>query len=38
VRAAILAELPGARVVEGDIFGSVGMGLGIEAARRYGPA
>lgn len=36
VRAAILAKAPDARVVEGDIFGSVGMGLTIEAANRYG--
>jgi hypothetical chaperone protein len=36
VRAAILAALPDARVVEGDTFGSVGTGLAIEAARRYG--
>ena len=36
VRAAILAEVPDARVVEGDIFGAVGAGLTIEAARRYG--
>ena len=36
VRAAIVAELPGARVVEGDTFGSVGTGLTLEAARRYG--
>ncbi|ODN71694.1 Hsp70 family protein [Methylobrevis pamukkalensis] len=36
VRAAILAEIPAARVVEGDTFGSVGTGLAIEAARRYG--
>ncbi|MDB5512604.1 MAG: Hsp70 family protein [Enterovirga sp.] len=35
-RAAILATVPGARVVEGDTFGSVGMGLTIEAGRRYG--
>ncbi len=38
VRAAILAEVPGARVVEGNIFGSVGTGLAIEAGRRYGKA
>ncbi|WP_207459862.1 Hsp70 family protein [Azospirillum sp. SYSU D00513] len=38
VRSAILAELPGARVVEGNIFGSVGLGLTVEAARRYGRA
>lgn len=36
VRAAILGALPGAKVVEGDTFGSVGTGLAIEAARRYG--
>ena len=38
VRAAILAALPAARPVDGDTFGSVGMGLTIEAARRYGAA
>lgn len=36
VRAAILGEVLEARVVEGDIFGAVGAGLTIEAARRYG--
>ena len=36
VREAILAAAPGARVVEGDTFGSVGLGLTVEAARRYG--
>jgi hypothetical chaperone protein len=36
VRAAIAACLPRARVVEGDTFGSVGTGLAIEAAHRYG--
>ncbi|MFD1333368.1 Hsp70 family protein [Methylopila musalis] len=36
VRAAILAAVPGARVAEGDTFGSVGSGLALEAARRYG--
>ncbi|WP_029003573.1 Hsp70 family protein [Azorhizobium doebereinerae] len=35
VRAAILACLPAARVVEGDTFGSVGTGLALEAARRF---
>ena len=35
VRRAILAELPEARVVEGDKFGSVGLGLTLEAALRY---
>ncbi len=37
-RAAIVSAVPGARVVEGDTFGSVGLGLTIEAARRYGSA
>jgi hypothetical chaperone protein len=36
VRSAILAAVPEARVVEGDTFGSVGLGLTIEAERRYG--
>lgn len=36
VRGAITAELPEARVVEGDKFGAVGLGLTIEAGRRYG--
>jgi hypothetical chaperone protein len=36
VRHAILGELPDARVVEGDKFGSVGLGLTLEAAIRYG--
>lgn len=36
VRDAILAAVPGARPVDGDTFGAVGMGLTIEAARRYG--
>ena len=32
----IAAELPTARSVEGDLFGSIGAGLALEAARRYG--
>lgn len=36
VRDSITAALPGARVVEGDTFGSVGTGLTLEAVRRYG--
>lgn len=36
LRARIAAELPGARVVEGDLYGSIGTGLAMEAARRYG--
>lgn len=34
VRAALIRSLPDARVVAGDTFGSVGLGLTIEAARR----
>ncbi len=36
LRARIAAELPGARSVEGDLYGSIGAGLAVEAARRYG--
>lgn len=36
VRAAIVGRLPGAKVVAGNVFGSVGTGLAVEAARRYG--
>jgi hypothetical chaperone protein len=35
VRARILAHLPNATPVEGDMFGSVGLGLAIDAARRF---
>jgi hypothetical chaperone protein len=36
LRERIAAELPKARSVEGDLFGSIGAGLAVEAARRYG--
>lgn len=36
LRERIAAELPAARSVEGDLFGSIGAGLAVEAARRYG--
>lgn len=36
LRARIAAELPGARCVEGDLYGSIGAGLAVQAARRYG--
>ncbi|WP_018152326.1 Hsp70 family protein [Leeia oryzae] len=36
LRAKIAAVLPEARHVEGDLFGSIGAGLAIDAARRYG--
>jgi hypothetical chaperone protein len=38
VRRRILAHLPKARLVEGDRFGSVGLGLAIDAERRFGRA
>ena len=36
LRQRIAALLPQARVVEGDLFGSIGAGLAVDAARRYG--
>jgi hypothetical chaperone protein len=36
VRNRILAHLPNARAVPGDMFGSVGLGLAIDAAKRFG--
>ncbi|MFA7291600.1 MAG: Hsp70 family protein [Rhodocyclaceae bacterium] len=36
LRRRIAALLPTARVVEGDLFGSIGGGLAVEAARRFG--
>ena len=36
LRRRIAALLPQARVVEGDLFGSIGAGLAVEARRRYG--
>jgi hypothetical chaperone protein len=38
VRQALLDAVPQAAVVEGDRFGSVGIGLALEAERRFGPA
>lgn len=38
LRHAIRAAVPEARCLEGDLFGSIGAGLAVEAARRYGPA
>jgi hypothetical protein len=35
VREAVTAIAPRARIVEGDMFGSVGLGLGLDAARRF---
>jgi len=36
LRRHIAALVPTARVYEGDLFGSIGAGLAVEAARRYG--
>ncbi|PHV12172.1 Hsp70 family protein [Chitinimonas sp. BJB300] len=36
LRQRIAALLPAARAVEGDLFGSIGAGLAVEAQRRYG--
>jgi len=35
VRTSIAAKLPDAKIVEGDTFGSVGLGLTLDAARRF---
>lgn len=36
LRACIAARLPGARIAEGDTFGSIASGLAVTAAHRYG--
>ena len=36
VRQLLTDQLPGAKVVEGDLFNSVGFGLALEAKRRWG--
>lgn len=36
LRQRIAALLPQARAVEGDLFGSIGAGLAVDAAKRYG--
>ena len=36
VRRHILHLMPNARVVEGDMFGSVGLGLALDASRKFG--
>ena len=36
LRQSVSAMLPNARHVEGNIFGSIGSGLAIEAKKRYG--
>ncbi|WP_427025394.1 Hsp70 family protein [Aureimonas ureilytica] len=36
VQNAAVARFPGARIAHSDAFGSVGLGLGLDAARRFG--
>ncbi len=36
LRDCIQAQLPAATLTTGDTFGSIGAGLGVAAARRYG--
>ncbi|WP_323006509.1 Hsp70 family protein [Pseudorhodobacter sp.] len=36
VQAAVQASLPGVRIATGDLLGSVGTGLALDAARRFG--
>jgi hypothetical chaperone protein len=36
VRAAVTGATPGARIIEGDMFGAVGYGLGLDARRKFG--
>lgn len=36
VRAAVTGLTPQATIVEGDMFGAVGLGLGLDAARKFG--
>jgi len=38
LRSCIEAHLPAAKLTTGDTFGSIGAGLAVAAARRYGPA
>lgn len=36
VRAAVTGATPGAKIIEGDMFGAVGYGLGLDARRKFG--
>ncbi len=38
LKSRVLALFPGATVVQGDMFGSVGLGLSLDAARKFGTA
>ncbi|MCA3244303.1 MAG: Hsp70 family protein [Alphaproteobacteria bacterium] len=35
VKASVLAQFPAAQVIEGDLFGSVGLGLTLDAQRKF---
>jgi hypothetical chaperone protein len=36
VRAAVTSATPGAKIIDGDKFGAVGLGLGLDARRKFG--
>ncbi|WP_424363750.1 Hsp70 family protein [Methylocystis parvus] len=36
VRTAVTGATPGAKIIEGDMFGAVGYGLGLDARRKFG--
>lgn len=36
VRKAVTGSTPGAKIIEGDMFGAVGLGLGLDARRKFG--
>jgi len=36
VRRAVTGATPGAKIVDGDMFGAVGLGLGLDARRKFG--
>ncbi|MEP9397742.1 Hsp70 family protein [Mesorhizobium sp. KR2-14] len=38
LKSRVLSLFPGATVVQGDMFGSVGLGLSLDAARKFGSA
>jgi len=38
LKSRVLSLFPGATVVQGDMFGSVGLGLSLDAARKFGTA
>ncbi len=36
VRKAVTGSTPGAKIIEGDMFGAVGLGLELDARRKFG--